>query len=61
MQGRPDPDPNARDYEIPCPDESCYAEVHEQCKGLRPGVVHLGRRIKALALERLPELLEPMS
>jgi len=46
------------DRSIPCPE--CFAETGKDCD-TPSGLVHLGRRIKRLMIERRPDLLEPVS
>lgn len=50
---------HAFDLQIPCP--NCGVEQGKECLEFRPGVVHLGRRIKRLAIDRRPDLLDPPS
>ncbi len=40
------------DLKVPCPDHSCGAAVGGSCFGLKPGIVHLGRRILAISREK---------
>jgi len=41
---------HAVDLMVPCPVRLCGARAGKECKGLAPGIVHLGRRIKMLML-----------
>ncbi len=55
--GLPDPaaDRYARDLTIPCPE--CLEATGAPCAGPPEGIVHFGRRLKRLILERRPDLL----
>ena len=49
-----------KDLAIPCP--WCHAETGVDCTNTAPPpAVCFGRRVKALAIERRPDLLDPPS
>lgn len=42
------------DLATACPAKGCLAPVGRECKKLSPGIVHFGRRMKRLLIEKKP-------
>jgi hypothetical protein len=53
MRRKKPPTMHAVDLQIPCPARGCLVRAGKECKGLRPGIVHFGRRLKRLLAARL--------